>query len=325
MWDSECSAGSLNQLPRALWRGTKCHQWLCLRKVHGLFLSLQQFICRNWSCAALFWGASRTLILHAAAGMGHALRGQGLEITGVTKVAQIKNEKSSLIIRTLQSYLKLIAALLCTSGVLAGIFFVFILCKWGGKGNAKVKSRTESFYYVTMLCLFLHFITGNLIIYAGILETPQLLCSQHCLIRDLWKSLCAKEKGVDRNKLFTVTQNYLTGKFRDKLLFKSPCYLWNKLGGGGSSIHLHCKVFLLKQRERKKYLKGERETLRFFIATLRFLPVVLEFPLGRKTNIKAANYRDERKSQWRETVFLQIVQRWQNTNSHRQHRQRLKL
>lgn len=59
---------------------------------------------------------------------------------------------------------------------------------------------------------------------AGILETPQLLCSQHCLIRDLWKSLCAKEKGVDRNKLFTVTQNYLTGKFSDKLLFKSPCF-----------------------------------------------------------------------------------------------------
>lgn len=42
----------------------------------------------------------------------------------------------------------------------------------------------------------------------------------------------------------------------------------------------------------------------FFIATLRFLPVVLEFPLGRKTNIKAANHRDERKSQWRETVVF---------------------
>lgn len=70
------------------------------------FLSLQQFTCGNWSCAALCGGASRALVLHAAAGMGHALRDQELEITGITKVAGIKDEKSSLITRTLQSCLK---------------------------------------------------------------------------------------------------------------------------------------------------------------------------------------------------------------------------
>lgn len=41
----------------------------------------------------------------------------------------------------------------------------------------------------------------------------------------------------------------------------------------------------------------------FFVGTLNFLPVVLEFPLDRKTNNKAANHRDERRSQWRETDF----------------------
>lgn len=41
----------------------------------------------------------------------------------------------------------------------------------------------------------------------------------------------------------------------------------------------------------------------FFVGTLNFLPVVLEFPLDRKTNNKAANHRDERRSQWRGTDF----------------------
>lgn len=47
-----------------------------------------------------------------------------------------------------------------------------------------------------------------------------------------------------------------------------------------------------------------RENHVFFIAILFFLPVVLEFPLERKTNNKAANYRDERRSQWRGTDFF---------------------
>lgn len=34
------------------------------------------------------------------------------------------------------------------------------------------------------------------------------------------------------------------------------------------------------------------------------LSVVLEFLLGRKTNSNAANHRDERRSQWRETDFF---------------------
>lgn len=65
-------------------------------------------------------------------------------------------------------------------------------------------------------------------------------------------SLCKREGGGQK-KLFTVTQNYLSGKLREKQLFKSSCCLWNKLGGEGNSIHLHCKVFIFKRRERKRY------------------------------------------------------------------------
>lgn len=45
-----------------------------------------------------------------------------------------------------------------------------------------MKSRIKSLKHAAMFCLFLHFIIANLIIFAGILETPQLLYSQHCLI-----------------------------------------------------------------------------------------------------------------------------------------------
>lgn len=68
-------------------------------------------------------------------------------------------------------------------------------------------------------------------------------------------SLCKREGGGQK-KLFTVTQNYLSGKLREKQLFKSSCCLWNKLGGEGNSIHLHCKVFIFKRRERKRYWGG---------------------------------------------------------------------
>lgn len=116
-------------------------------------------------------------------------------------------------------------------------------------------------------------------------------------------SLCKREGGGQK-KLFTVTQNYLSGKLREKQLFKSSCCLWNKLGGEGNSIHLHCKVFIFKQRERKRYWGGGGHVYHvFFIATFCFLPVVPELPLGRKTNNKAASHRDERSSQWRETDF----------------------
>lgn len=82
-------------------------------------------------------------------------------------------------------------------------------------------------------CLFLHFVTANCIIFAGILETPRLLYSQDCLkTGDLRKCLYAKKKGVDEDKFFTVIQNYLSGKFRVKQLFKRSYCLWNKLGRG---------------------------------------------------------------------------------------------
>lgn len=74
------------------------------------------------------------------------------------------------------------------------------------------------------------------------------------------------------------------------------------MGGGGSSAHLRCKVLIFKQREREMGLRRENHV--FFIAILFFLPVVLEFPLERKTNNKAANHRDERRSQWRGTDFF---------------------
>lgn len=168
--------------------------------------------------------------------------------------------------------------------------------------------------HATVLCLFLHFITGNLIIFAGILETPQLLCSQHCLITDLWKSFCAKEKGVDRNKLFTVTQNYLTGKFREKLLLKSSCCLRNKLGGGGNSIHLHCKVFLFKQRERKKYLKGGEKSCVFHSNTS-FSTSSSRISIIQKNKYQGCQPGRWKKKPMERSIFLQIVQRWQNTKN----------
>lgn len=45
-----------------------------------------------------------------------------------------------------------------------------------------MKSKIEPLKHATMFHLFLHFITADSIIFAGILETPQLLYSRQCLV-----------------------------------------------------------------------------------------------------------------------------------------------
>lgn len=100
------------------------------QKGEWTFLSLQLFTCGNWSCAALCGGASRKSVLCARA--GHALRGEGLKISGVTKVARIKNEETSLITRTSQSCFKqkaceLLYSALVEYRVLAGLFLFLYL------------------------------------------------------------------------------------------------------------------------------------------------------------------------------------------------------
>lgn len=98
-----------------------------------------------------------------------------------------------------------------------------------------------------------------------------------------------KKKGVGRKKLFTVTQNYICGKTREKQILKAPAAFGTNWEGEEAVLIYIVKSSFLN-REREVYLRTENPV--FFIAMLFLLPVVLEFPLEGKTNNNTANHRD---------------------------------